>query len=280
MGASHAGDSVMETVVIYQSMTDMLRCVEASPRHHPPRSSFGGYKSTREACEYIRQGATPQECERTQALLSKINDTVQHRQKMQTVAAPSGSRVVVPDVLAGMPFPMRRRVSVSHDLAPVRVVVETLVSSGVTVRQLEKRGAAVAALAMRLGETRPVELWASWGGRIRRHDALGRVKLDTNPLTLAEVVAVMTTPMFARNVVYAQNLIQAGGIYGSQDWAWAWNRQPNDDARDMRMREKLMLEPQDIFIPGGYISEADQFATDPVAWVESYVASQRETEAN
>ena len=268
----------METVVIYQSMGDMLRCVEASPRHHLPRNEFGGYKSTREACEYIRQGATPQECERTQALLSKINDTVQHRQKMQTVAAPSGSRVVVPDVLAGMPFPMRRRVSVSHDLAPVRIVVETLVSSGVTVRQLEKRGAALAALAMRLSETRPVELWASWGGRIRRHDAIGRVKLDTNPLTLAEVVAVVTTPLFARNVVYAQNLTQAGETYEYESWDWAWNRSPDNEARDTRMREALRLEPQDIFIPGGYLSEADQFASDPVAWVESYVANQRETE--
>lgn len=269
----------METVVIYQSMADMLRCVEASPRHHLPFCEFGGYKTTREACEYIRQGATPKECERTQALLAKINDTVQHRQKMQTVAAPSGSRVVVPDVLAGMPFPMRRRVSVSHDLAPVRIVVETLVSMGVEVRQLEQRGAAIAALAMRLGETRPVELWASWGGRIARHDALGRVKLGTSPLTLAEVVAVMTTPMFARNAVYAQNLIQAGAIYGLQDWRGAWNKDPTTYGRNERMREALMLEPQDIFIPGGYFSEADQFASDPVAWVESYVASQRETEA-
>ena len=268
----------METVVIYQSMADMLRCVEASPRHHLPPKFFGGYKSTRQACEYVRHGATPKECETTQALLSKINDTVQHRRKMQTVAAPSGSRVVVPDVLSGMPFPMRRRISVVHDLAPVRIVVETLVSSGVTARQLEKRGAAVAALAMRLSETRPVELWASWGGRINGHDALGRVKLDTNPLTLAEVVAVMTTTLFTRNVVYAQNLIQTDSRYAEHTWRWAWNEQPNDSLRDARMRAALMLEDQDIFIPGGYFDEADQFVCDPVAWVEKYVAAQRETE--
>lgn len=274
-----------DIIKIYPTLADLLKQVGADRQHHLSAREFTGYMTTAQACEYVGNGATPAQCKPTEELLSLINDRVSHRQKMQHVAGPTGSRVVVAEVLAGVPYPMRRRKSVEHDLAALRIVVEPLVSGGVQTSTLAKRGAAVAALAMRLSETRPVELWAAWGGsmlvqrmqRRTRVNALGRVKLDTNPLTISEVVAVMATPQFARNVLYCETIRQTGGSYGN-DWNWAWDMEPGRGDRTARIREALNLEPQDIFIPGGHLYENAQFATDPVAWVEKYVNDQRDTE--
>lgn len=242
--------------------------------------SFYG-RPTREAIQYVNRGATEREQEHVREVIDRVDASVERR-GARVEASPVGSRVCVPDVLQGVPLAMRRRVHVVNEAAPVRVVLEPLVSGGVPVRVLRARGAACAALAMALAETRPVELYAAWSMRPiahrgRNHDVIGMVKLDSAPINLAEVTAVLTTPEFARSVLFAHAASAVNRAFIPK-LHWGWQMDPMNAGRTQRMRDTLNLDPDDIFIPGGYLSEMDQMISDPVAWVHKYLNAQREAD--
>lgn len=262
---------------IYESLDQLLAYVANEYQYHiHGRASFLGANGTAGCLQYVRNGASEYEQRPTLALLEKIDATAHDRRRREYVASPVGSFPNVAEFLQGLPMNMRRRQEQESEQSPIRVVVETLVSAGVKEEQIVRRGAAVAALVMRMNEIRPVELWVCWGMRIRHNDIIGRVKLDTTPISLSNIVAVLSTPQFCRGIMFAEARSKARETQSGI--RWAWGTEPSGQYHVQQMREALELEPQDIYLPGGYLSEASLFMRDPVAWVNSYMDPQRDLE--
>lgn len=268
----------------FNSLGDLFAFLNANPRscftNEPVR--FYGAASTADAVAYVKQGASEHEQAQTRALMDKVDTELSDRERREYVASPVGAFACVPEYLQGMPANMRRRVHVESEAAPVRIVVETLVSGGVNTATLARRGAAIAALVTRLSETRPVELWAAWSmlprgiSRRRPGTVVGKVKLDTSPISLGHLCAVMNSAQFYRAVTFPLALAANGAAwdeYGGM--AWGWSADPTQTGRNVRMREALGLDAADVFIPGGYLSESDIMMRDPVAWVNKYLDEQR-----
>ena len=268
----------------FDSVEDALAFI--NPRTHITRGTAWYGRDTRSAIAYVKQGAGEAEQDVVRDMLSKIDDAIP-RERREMVASPVGSRAHVPDFIQGMPFNMRRRAHVEREFAPVRIVVETLVSAKTPLQALAMRGAATAALAMILAETRPVELYASWCMRLEgdsrgRHgnNVTGMVKLDTAPLSLAHLVAVMATPEWMRSIAFAIGGTQAGynvnmdtiGIH------WGWKMHPGDALRIKRLRDTLGLEDTDVFVQGGHLDYSSDIVRDPVKWVNDQVDKQRNIE--
>lgn len=250
--------------------------------------SFLNADSIESAVAQTLKGASEEETREARALLDKIDAETHGRKKSQHVNSVAGHRADVGAYLVGNPLNMKRRVIAEHDRAPIRLIAEVGVSAGVSHENLARRGAALAALAVRLAEVRPVELWAAWawapnGNSAYRREALGpakhtttgMVRLATNPVSLAEVVAITAKAQFLRACVFTHCAYVAGRQVGSLPWGW--NLYDNH-SRMLKMREHLGLEPQDILLPGGTLNTQEQFMRDPVAWVNSYLDAQREAE--
>lgn len=226
------------------------------------------------AARYIRKGATEAQQQWVRDMLTKIDSDISGREKRELIPVVAGGSVNVPDFLQGKPRCMRRRTLIESDVAPVRVVVETTVSGGTSDSTIAVRGAAVAALVMRLSETRPVELWAVNASQQRGKDFIGFVQVGVHPISLASVTAVLTSTEFARGCMLTAALKECGGEVDDHiGWGWGIG---NATARCTRMRDELSLAEQDILVPGGHLSEQNEIIRNPVAWVNKYLDPQRE----
>jgi hypothetical protein len=236
--------------------------------------AWGGGKDMKSACDSVRAGVSRTETEAAEALLNKVNTAVNDRKAQVWQADIMGAYPIVPEYLAGMPQSMRRRVvNVSH-VAPVRMVMETTVSGGLSQTHIAARGAALAALAVAMNQMRPVELYAAWGLGNTSHRSksfIGMARVETTPVSLSQAVAILATDYFARRIAFAEIHHMAGAHVGG----WAIG-QPDSADRNRKWREALELGADDIFIPGGWLYDGDIMVRDPVAWVNSYLDSQRE----
>lgn len=257
----------------YYSLESFLQeCASAS--HSQKKWSRSFSPDTDTSVSYIRRGATDAQMKPVQELLAKIDATLRSREKREIVPTVAGGMVNVPDFLQGKPLCMRRRTMVESYAAPVRIVVEPLVSGGTRDYTIRARGAAVAALVMRLSETRPVELWAVGAAKPERSEtAVSFVKIGVHPISLATLTAVLTTPEFARGCMLTAARKAVGSTSLDIDWGWYIH---DSEPRMERIRKELNLEPTDIMVPGGHLTEQDEIIRDPVAWVNKYLDPQRE----
>lgn len=187
----------------------------------------------------------------------------------------AGAYPVVGDYLAGRPNSMRHRQQVAGEHAPVRLILDTTSSGGITAEKLQRRGAAMLALAMALIEERPVELWqlTSLNLRSGNHGAsLMMVRCPTTPVNLGVCAHIMTSQQWTRGCGYGylSQCQQAGG-------GWSFVSLPDSDANKRRyhrlMRAALDLSPQDILVDGIFLT--DPLVDAPVAWINGELAKLR-----
>lgn len=262
-------------IVAFDSLGDLCRHVAALPpeRHSPPGDTFGG-GSTQEAIDKAARGATESETAAMKALIEKVDAAFRDREEATWQPDVCGAYPVVGDFLAGNPECMRRRAPAESDKAPIKLVMEVVVSAGVTVEQLRRRGAALGALAMRLGEMRPVELHVSWCTIVNGKTQLGTCRVGTSPMSPAELAFVCADPKFMRNLVFSLAYERGESTSGAYI-GWGWNEAPSD-RRDAKVRKLLGMTEADVFLRGGYLSEAEEFMRAPVEWVEKMLTAQRE----
>lgn len=253
----------------------------ADPKHNR-RSEMRFYgMTTLQARQYVMKGASHEEQRETLQLMEQIDASIEGRTRREYQASPVGAFACVPDYLQGMPNNMRRRVHTESEAAPVRIAVEITVSAGVSIRQLRRRGAAIAALVARMSETRPTELYIMWAvdsSQDRSVSMLGTVKLDTSPLSVGHLVAALASEAMARAVMFPVFYTQRNAPSNANDVdgiPWFMGR-PDARGRTEAMREALGFDEADILIPGGYLSDADIMLRDPVAWVNHYLDKQRQ----
>lgn len=269
----------------FDSIGDAVKFVLESPhkfRHdsNDDRSKWYGYKSLAGACQYILGGAdkNSRAMREAVALLDKVDSAAHSRHKDSWQASPVGAFPVVPEYLAGLPLSMRHRIPDENDRAPIRVFFESSVSAGVNENELVRRGAAVAALAQRMSEERPTELYVADAlGIGGRETAIFSIRLDTCPINLAQAVAVFASSEFARK--FAFNLCDAvTGEQGGAAFNGGWGFGYPGVARGEKMREALGMEPQDILLQGGFLTDAAMMERDPVGWVNKFLDAQRTLE--
>lgn len=196
----------------------------------------------------------------------------------------------VPALLAGQPETMLVRASTDNfsASAPVRIFIDVGVSGGVGVPELIKRGVAVLAFAMVMKQIRPIELYAincylPHGSGLRadgaKTAAINVVRIETSPLDLARAAWMLTDPGFCRRLAFNTSVYILNDIIRSTPnhqcrIAWGFSSDPTKDTYINKARKAIALEPQDIFIKGGYLY--DQLMLDnPVEWVNKMIADNK-----
>lgn len=258
----------------YQSLREFLGAVSAGACNYRMRDSFGGGRDIRTAIKYVTEGAAESSRELMEAkkLLADIDSSFRDRSRNEWVPSICGAYPIVPDYLIGLPESMRMQTPVDSDVSPIRIIMEPLVSAGVSDNELVRRGAAVTAMAMRLTEERPVELYVALAMRKSRTDYCALIKMDTQPLDISVATAVFSSASFSRMIAF--NWTLAVGATQQHNIRWGLDSQPGK-VREEAMRKVFNLEPQDIVLQGGYLTDAALMQRDPVQWVHNQIEKQR-----
>lgn len=267
-------DSFNEAV----AMIDASRSATAiSIRNEQERDNFygRGWNDTRS----VMQNGDNAAVQRITNILDKVDASFRDREAVQWLPSVAGAYPVVPDFLAGNPECMRYRQPVEDDRSPIRIFVGITVSAGVNIKTAEKRGAAAAALAMRLAEDRPVELWAYCDMRIKGQTKFIQFRVSTTPISAHEISFALGSIEALRRVGFAAHRELVGDEDGgSINWAFGKYNVATDEYLQA-VREGLNAAAQDVVLPGGFVTEVEQMADNPVKWVHDKLESQRQLDA-
>lgn len=150
------------------------------------------------------------------AMLEKLEERVPTSRTWTNTADVCGSMPIVPALLAGHPQSMRLRQRRKRPAGPLAIFLETTGSSA-TQSGADLRGAAMLALARKLGEYRPIELYVciTYGMRDVMNGVL--VKIETTPLDLGRAVAMLGT--MSSTAGYGVSLTRKIG----NDWVGGWS---------------------------------------------------------
>lgn len=232
-------------------------------------SSFHGASSLQQACDKIYNGDLTVVNE-ARKLMENIDA---HRNTERAVWQPSicGAYPIVPEAIAGFPECMRVRASEKDAMAAIRIFVGTTVSGGISVETLRKRGLACLALALRLAESRPVELWAYNDGRPSycSYPTLLMLKIDLQ-LDLAQAASILADPAYTRGLAFEAYHAMAGGQSGSEHWGFGSNSMSEE--YNTKLKAALGATDQDLVLRGGFLYEVSDIASDPVKWVNKVLA--------
>lgn len=194
------------------------------------------------------------------ALLDKISDLTEGVPQREWTPGPYGAFPVVPEYLTGMPTCMRA-MSPSGELSPVKIVVSTTCSGGISAETMTKRGVAVLALVMKLQQIRPVELYIlAEGNGSKARNLFQLVKLDTKPLSIAHTCFALANVGFARALTYPHMIHYF-------DWDGRWPDDYRTAGYETIVRTECGMTPTDLWINSAYAT--DQLLRDPVKWVNN-----------
>jgi hypothetical protein len=177
--------------------------------------------------------------------------------------SPAGAFCIVPDVLAGLPTPMRRQMYQKDETAPIVILATTTSSAAVSAEVIMKRGIGTLALTIILSRIRPVELHAVAvldGNRDGTGDAILMAQINTSPLDIATACYVLTSAGYDRRITHglAKSLADYRG-----DWAKGFGGYGKADADYNWFAEKLSYDPPPTM--------HDLVVTDPLKWVNAQI---------
>jgi hypothetical protein len=200
-----------------------------------------------------------------QALIDEFSNDVDLGQ-LYPVWTPDvvGSYPIVPNVLAGIPETMMRRVMETSERAPITIWVCVTSSGGIRALDMERRGIAIMALAMALSQTRAVNIriFSALGGNNYSGNHLVSVDL-LQPLSLSQAAFMLSSQAFARGLTYKYlNLATGSG----DTWPASVGHGRYED-RCQQWRKLLPIESLDIVFPHIFMSDPD--ITNPIGYCKS-----------
>lgn len=271
------GDGRTADVRFFDSVGEFAATTaKIAPKYHKDTDFYGG--KTADSVKKAATGATEAEMKPVLALMDKIDAEARGREMDMWLPSPVGAYPCVPEVLMGLPDNMRAKQKIEADRSPIRLFVEVVTSAGVQASLLKKRGAALAALAMRMKEIRPVELFVVCA--VSTHNSkhtVTAIKLSTLPLAPAEIAFACADPCFTRGMLLVE-VLNHTKTSEHDSLPFLWNESPSSKGRVEKVRRALGMTDADLFLPGGHLTEQDDWAKDPVAWVHKYLDAQREVE--
>lgn len=203
-------------------------------------------------------------------LLEKISDVTEGVPQRVWSASPYGAYPVVPEYLMDSPTPMRM-LSSQGDVSPVKVVVSTTCSGGISKETMTARGTAILALVMKLQQIRPVELYLlAEGNHQGTKDLFVMIRVDTKPLSIAHACFAMANVGFARQLTYAWMTHYHG-------WTGGWPVNYRRGNYATIVRAECGIEPEDLWIPSSYLHDSE-LIYNPVQWVNSQLKKYNQTE--
>jgi len=259
-------DDGTSTVDWFDSPAEFARAAEAVPESARFCPSWWTGEDWGEASRRAASGRLDRVADAEKLLEELQAEVVTPRSEW--VASRAGSFPCVPEALAGFPEPMRRRVVVPSDKAPIRVFVDLVSSAGIEHEHLERRGVAALALAMALGAERSVELHAVVGEGDRSGRKIVVMKIPSAPLDLATACNALTSIGLIRGLGYSYCTAE------HKHWDWAFGYYPSDDglrAKYVRqLRAALGASDADLVLPPTFLT--DPAVKDPVGFVRRGVA--------
>lgn len=217
--------------------------------------------------------------DRSQALIDKMADqNVFASHQPQIEAGMVGFMANVPAALAGQPYDMWNIVNSEEQsiTTPINVYVETLVSDGVSQDQLIQRGVCILAFVLAMNNIRPVELYTICIGKPGDVNTSGGIvcRVPSKPLDLQRACFMLCDPAYYRRLAFAA---MAEHCKSNNSWVqWPWQNEPTTDTHEPMMRELLDMQPDDIFMPGGYLFD-NLMKTDPIQWVKNKIQEHQGT---
>lgn len=255
-------------IVNYNSVSELCAAYE---RQRPPSGYFSEsldwYNNETEAdtLRFARQGKLDL-VPAAEAMLAQLDTAIETPRKVWE-RAPAGAFCAVPDVLAGLPTPMRRQRSAPDERAPITILVCTTSSAGIDARTLAKRGTAILALTLALTKIRPTILrqLAILGGREGGETILTSV-INTAPLDLATACYVLTSAGFDRRLIHG--LAKVLNDYRGY-WPQGFSLSRPEPYLNL-LPSKFGLNPAETLIIGPARLGAP-FLADPVSWIQAEI---------
>lgn len=215
---------------------------------------------------------------RAKALIEKLELELPETEKACFMPSVAGAYPCVPDALIGYPEPMRAKTPVLDTGNPIRLAVNNACSGGISAEQFQARAACVLAIVMRLASAgRAVELYAmsTGNGDDKDQETVIAIKVETNPLSLAEAGYQLTNLGFTRRIMYGCKLVMGNGY--AHRWPGKYNHGDNGVEYHAKLTKRLGF---DMILPALFLDEANAISKDPVKWtLAKYHAIQAQIEA-
>ncbi len=201
---------------------------------------------------------------RAEKLISQLDVAVPETKAFKVVHSPYGGRVNMGDWLAGTPTPMRRRVRSNSEYAPIKIVVSTTTSAGISESTIEKRGCTILALLLKLQQVRPIQLYllTELHGRTDGwHYQL--VRIESQPLAIGVAAFALCNAAYQRHLTfqYAQHFDNFNGFWPNDYYSSGYSE---------RRAERLGLTEQDLVIKEAHIF--DDLVQEPLKWLQAQLA--------
>lgn len=206
---------------------------------------------------------------KAETLLTSLDTQIETPRRVWT-RSPAGAFCSVPDVLAGLPTPMRRQLHEADETAPITILATTTSSAAIPAETLAKRGTVILALVMALARIRPVSLHQLTllnGSADRTGETVITAQINTSPLDLATACYVLTSAGFARRMTYrlAEKLNASSGGWPSSFSYW------RPQAYYDGLIPRLGFKPADTLLIGA-AQLGDALLVSPVEWVNAQIA--------
>ena len=175
-----------------------------------------------------------------------------------------GSRVLVPDYLAGSPFNMNRRVKLLSPIQHVSIYVAVAFCCNVSAEQMLKRGITILGLVEQL-QARQVNVDLYLMSDTNGHtdgDLHQIIRIENRPLDLSTSGFALAHPSFARCITYAMS----GAIDGFNGACpSSWHKMTWEKYNQEFMPKLLGMGPGDIYIQEP--RHFDPLINDPEGWL-------------
>lgn len=206
-------------------------------------------------------------------LMSQIESQIETPRR-QWSRAPAGAFCCVPDVLAGLPTPMRRQTYERDETTPITILAVTTSSGGIPARVLAQRGTTILALVMALARIRPVSLHAVaiLDGRDNGETIL-TTEINTHPLDLATACYVLTSAGYDRRLTHglARSLNHFTG-----GWPANYKYRSNQPYMEYLAQALSPVPRQTLVIPPAELH--DRLLAEPVEWINTQIKRFTQTE--
>lgn len=202
-------------------------------------------------------------------LLDRLDTQIETPRKVWT-RSPAGAFPCIPDVLAGLPTPMRRQREIPDERAPITILAATMSSAGISADILRQRGITILALVMALSRTRPVslqQLTCLHGDD--DGETVFTATINTTPLDLATACYVLTSSGFSRRLTYDLG-VALNGFNGQ--WPQAYGYKYGDPTPYYTgLVSRLGHDPRfTLVIQAPELR--DELIRTPLAWVNNQLA--------
>lgn len=204
---------------------------------------------------------------RAEEMIDSIDQAIEVPRKVWE-RSPAGAFPCVPDVIAGLPTPMRRQIEVGDEHQPIEIYVNIVSSGGIDAKVLNKCSTAILALVMALSRVRPIQL--STIAPLHGADTGETVlitRINTAPLDLATACYALTSQGFSRRMNYqlAEKLNQFNGRWPK---GWDYGTQGAKYSADLTLR--IASNPaRTLMIVAPQLN--DPIINDPIKWINEQI---------